>query len=78
MKEIFIDNFLALYENETTLIKTHIQDLALGEVVCLVDEERPAWSAVAKIIDKDAGEPETCDNGQIVTSYEVEVSTFLF
>lgn len=78
MKEIFIDNFLALYEDETTQIKTHIQDLTLGESVCLVDEERPAWTAIAKIIDKDAGEPEICDNGQTVTTYEVEISTFLF
>lgn len=78
MKEIFIDNFLALFEKETTRIKTHLQGLELGETVCLVDEDRPAWSAIAKLIDKDPGEPEICDNGQIITTFEVEVTTFLF
>lgn len=78
MKEIFIDNFLALFQNETTLIKTHLQNLVLGETVCLVDEEHTEWTAIAKLVDKDPGEPEICDNGQIVTTYEVEISTFLF
>lgn len=78
MKELFIDNFIAIFEGETNEFISGIDNVEIGERVTIVDYDHSQWYGVGRITGKRPIEPENEENQLKNIIYQIETDSFFF